>query len=240
MTRISDDQVHAAYNESVLVYRNQREFNDAIEILSTRHLMNKGSARDFLDNFKHLMAGKVYNRTLNGYATKYFLERIEKDFGSTALRNALQAVNAHIEYYESLNHGKLRNIRKIHDEFKRRMEPALSFNEHNDNFDFQIGRSLRDSSEMRKGRLKLAPKIPLTSSLSVTVFKRNPDVVAEVLLRASGQCERCNCPAPFRRKKDGTPYLEIHHKIQLASGGEDSVENAMAVCPNCHRKLHYG
>jgi 5-methylcytosine-specific restriction endonuclease McrA len=31
-----------------------------------------------------------------------------------------------------------------------------------------------------------------------------------------------------------------HHVKQLAHGGEDTVENAIAVCPNCHRKAHHG
>ncbi|MHC1750389.1 MAG: HNH endonuclease [Cellulosilyticaceae bacterium] len=53
-------------------------------------------------------------------------------------------------------------------------------------------------------------------------------------------CERCGATAPFIRASDGTPYLEVHHKIRLADGGEDTVENAMTVCPNCHRELHLG
>uniref|UniRef100_UPI003D06D395 HNH endonuclease n=1 Tax=Alcaligenes faecalis TaxID=511 RepID=UPI003D06D395 len=64
--------------------------------------------------------------------------------------------------------------------------------------------------------------------------------MAEVLERASGSCEACKEPAPFKRKSDGTPYLEVHHRIQLAHGGEDTVENAIALCPNCHRKAHFG
>ncbi|WP_342542729.1 HNH endonuclease signature motif containing protein [Paenisporosarcina sp. FSL H8-0542] len=36
------------------------------------------------------------------------------------------------------------------------------------------------------------------------------------------------------------PYLEVHHIKRLADNGEDSVENAIAVCPNCHRELHFG
>ena len=28
--------------------------------------------------------------------------------------------------------------------------------------------------------------------------------------------------------------------MYLADGGADTVENAIAVCPNCHRELHYG
>jgi 5-methylcytosine-specific restriction enzyme A len=33
---------------------------------------------------------------------------------------------------------------------------------------------------------------------------------------------------------------EIHHVKLLADSGEDTVENAMALCPNCHRESHFG
>lgn len=71
------------------------------------------------------------------------------------------------------------------------------------------------------------------------MFDRNPDVVAEVLTRAAGICEACNDPAPFIRRSNGTPYLEVHHKQWLSDEGEDTVGNAIALCPNCHRKAHY-
>ncbi|MFL9918022.1 HNH endonuclease signature motif containing protein [Paraburkholderia fungorum] len=61
----------------------------------------------------------------------------------------------------------------------------------------------------------------------------------EVLLRADGTCEGCGQSAPFQRA-DGTPYLEVHHRRRLADGGEDTVENAIALCPNCHRERHCG
>ena len=57
---------------------------------------------------------------------------------------------------------------------------------------------------------------------------------------ANGVCEKCDSPAPFNRTKDGTPYLEVHHWKFLADGGKDIVENAGALCPNCHREAHYG
>ncbi len=71
-------------------------------------------------------------------------------------------------------------------------------------------------------------------------YRRNPYVVVEVLERAKGICERCEIPAPFTRATDKTPYLEVHHKIHLAHDGDDTVENAIALCPNCHRELHFG
>jgi 5-methylcytosine-specific restriction endonuclease McrA len=84
------------------------------------------------------------------------------------------------------------------------------------------------------------PRIPEKIVVESTVFRRNPAVVVEVLKRARGICEGCGSNAPFSRRTDGSPYLEVHHKVTLASGGEDTVENAMALCPNCHRREHFG
>jgi 5-methylcytosine-specific restriction protein A len=81
-----------------------------------------------------------------------------------------------------------------------------------------------------------AKKIAVLSS----TYLRNPYVVVDVLARADGVCEGCHSKAPFLRSKDQSPYLEVHHIVQLAHGGEDTVENAMALCPNCHREKHYG
>ena len=89
-------------------------------------------------------------------------------------------------------------------------------------------------------RLATAPKIPQRVEVMTYAFVRNADVVATVLRRASGHCEECSAVAPFLRRKDGTPYLEVHHRKPLADGGEDTVANAIAVCPNCHRQKHYG
>ena len=107
-------------------------------------------------------------------------------------------------------------------------------------FSNKVNASLADLPSARKSRLLSAGKIPKKIKAFSEIFDRNPDVVAEVLLRANGLCEHCKKPAPFMRKKDGSPYLEVHHKIKLADGGEDTVENAMGICPNCHRQLHFG
>ena len=104
----------------------------------------------------------------------------------------------------------------------------------------QVVKAMGENSEERLKRLKEAAKKPERIKTSVWSYQRNPDVVAEVLLRAEGRCERCNNNAPFLRKKDQTPYLEVHHKQPLSDGGDDTVENAIALCPNCHRHQHFG
>jgi len=68
-------------------------------------------------------------------------------------------------------------------------------------------------------------------------YERNSWVAEYVKRRAQGKCELCNKPAPFNTK-DGKPYLEVHHIIWLSQGGEDTIENTVALCPNCHRKMH--
>lgn len=107
-------------------------------------------------------------------------------------------------------------------------------------FEIAVQESAYSSSEERGKRLHLAPKKPEIITTTTTIFRRNPDVVAEVLYRAQGRCEECKHEAPFMRASDGTPYLEVHHIDPLSEGGDDSVENAIALCPNCHRQAHYG
>ena len=55
--------------------------------------------------------------------------------------------------------------------------------------------------------------------------------------KAKGICKLCNKPAPFK-DKTGRPYLETHHIVWLSQGGDDTIENTVALCPNCHRKMH--
>lgn len=74
---------------------------------------------------------------------------------------------------------------------------------------------------------------------TTTAYHRDPEVKAWVLQEAKGFCELCGAQAPFLTGK-GNPYLEVHHVKGLADGGPDTTENTVALCPNCHRKVHYG
>ncbi|MBD2810076.1 HNH endonuclease [Xenorhabdus sp. Vera] len=54
---------------------------------------------------------------------------------------------------------------------------------------------------------------------------------------AKGICQLCLSPAPFCNSQ-GEPYLETHHIVWLSKGGADTIENTVALCPNCHKKMH--
>ena len=111
---------------------------------------------------------------------------------------------------------------------------------HEQNFQKSVEEALKDTTEQRGERLQSYNGKPKKIQTISYAFVRSPDVVAEALLRAKGFCERCGLAAPFRRKSDGSPYLEVHHKIPLSEDGADTLENVLALCPNCHREVHFG
>jgi len=101
----------------------------------------------------------------------------------------------------------------------------------------------RRANEIRSRGVKGKPKgnkNPKRAARSTDQIERDPDVVAWVLDAANDTCECCVSAAPFIRSKDETGYLEVHHVNMLGNGGSDTIENAVALCPNCHRELHYG
>jgi 5-methylcytosine-specific restriction protein A len=69
------------------------------------------------------------------------------------------------------------------------------------------------------------------------VYERDQIVSEYTKRKADGICQLCNQPAPFRNL-DGEPYLETHHIDWLSKDGKDLIENTVALCPNCHRKMH--
>lgn len=68
-------------------------------------------------------------------------------------------------------------------------------------------------------------------------FPRDPYIAQEAKERANGHCQLCGEAAPFH-KENGEPYLECHHVVWLSQGGDDDLTNVVALCPNCHRKMH--
>lgn len=68
--------------------------------------------------------------------------------------------------------------------------------------------------------------------------QRSPAISLCIKAFAEGVCDLCSVEAPFRDEYD-QPYLECHHITWLAKGGEDVLENTVALCPNCHRKMHH-
>ncbi len=78
---------------------------------------------------------------------------------------------------------------------------------------------------------------PLASMTQSQQFVRDPRVRGWVERQADGSCELCG-ERSFTRP-DGSWYVEVHHVVPLADGGSDTVDNAVALCPSCHRACHH-
>lgn len=97
-----------------------------------------------------------------------------------------------------------------------------------------------DLLTLRARALAAAAPAPATATQKTrTVYERSADVRRYVLARADGKCEGCGTPAPFITAA-GEPYLEAHHIRRLTDGGPDDPSFVAGICPNCHRRAHYG
>ncbi len=245
MADIGQREWEFCYQAAVRVLENSTRLADEVRSVVTNTEMNAGSARDYIDGYIHLYQGKLYTRTMSFNGTSYFLNKIRERYGTESERLACHTVLQHIEYYKNLEKGGFQ--RKIFNEVNSRLaalgrkgEAQQTLSQHMINLDLAVEKALQAGKKSRRERLLAATKKPTERTMVTKVFARNPDVIAEVLERASGSCEHCNTKAPFTRKNNNTLYLEIHHRIPLAEGGNDTVENAIALCPNCHREAHYG
>ncbi|EJG0655455.1 HNH endonuclease [Vibrio antiquarius] len=80
-------------------------------------------------------------------------------------------------------------------------------------------------------------KAPKRAKTESTTYERSEYVKEFALRRADGHCDLCNQKGPFKSKMDRW-FLEVHHIKWLSKGGLDTVDNVVALCPNCHRKMH--
>jgi hypothetical protein len=81
---------------------------------------------------------------------------------------------------------------------------------------------------------------PRRTQAMAIIFERDPYVKAIARVRAAFRCEVPDCPSPSFPSISKEPYCEVHHLIPLAENGEDTIENAVCVCANHHRELHFG
>ena len=96
------------------------------------------------------------------------------------------------------------------------------------------------SKKVKTGRIEkpAGNQSPEIRTVEISLVTRDPNVKAWALINAKGVCENCGCKAPFV-STNGIPYLEVHHVRRLADKGPDTIDNTVALCPNCHKALHY-
>lgn len=112
MGKITNEMVKAAYQIAAKVYRGEITRSEGKDEVASVAGMGTGSAGDYITVFLAMMEGSCYKRTINLYATEYYLEHIGNDYGLEAQKRAAKAVIEHVKYYKT-KHGYLAQTDKL-------------------------------------------------------------------------------------------------------------------------------
>jgi 5-methylcytosine-specific restriction protein A len=242
---VPDAMIEESYQYGRDILAGKRKKQECVALLMRDFPFAERTASAYIDCYIAVRrGGKISKSTLGAKGIKFLLLKIA-DEGVAQLDAALGVLRAFIDYLEGLpgSGGRASSreigLRELLDEFlplvlsKAVPFPAPEI------FEAQVLEHMRLTAEERAREVASAPRKPTSYVAYSRGFYRSAAVAASVLLRAAGKCEGCGEPAPFVRP-NGSLYLEVHHKQRLADDGPDTEENAIALCPNCHRQRHYG
>ncbi|HEX8279090.1 MAG TPA: HNH endonuclease [Segetibacter sp.] len=235
--KISTELTPLAYNISKKVYEKQLTFSEGQKIAVGDNKMNKNSAADYINDFRCLIEGKRFTRTLNAYSMEYFLEHIFNDFGAQGLTNALTALKEHIEYYEDLQKVRMHKMRDIYEKYFAAI-PLQSPDEQEQN---DIIKEILKEEPLKADILNELKNLKQTDPeviyLKGKAYKRDNKTVAQIKILRDFSCQFCGTTIT---KKDGSKYIEAAHIKAKHLKGRETLDNIILLCPNHHKEFDLG
>lgn len=70
------------------------------------------------------------------------------------------------------------------------------------------------------------------------VYQRNPLISLFAKRSANWTCQKCGMKSPFKDDIMNNAFIQSHHIEWLEKGGTDTIDNVIALCPNCHKIVH--
>jgi len=217
--KINDKMIEQVYICAKKYYINEIEIEEAVEYLSKEYKWDKGSAKGYINVYNNMRNGEKYTWTINGNATKYYLENIYKDNGYSALQIALKSVKLHIDYQENIQ--SINNIKYIYDDFIN-----IKNNECN---------NYNDESEIffLEGKVK---------QVYINIYERNEEARIKCIEHYGYKCFCCEVLLSTVYGDLAKDFIHIHHIIELSKIGKeykvDPINDLRPLCPNCHSIIH--
>lgn len=151
----------------------------------------------------------------------------------------VKLIGAPYQSEETDINGKIRKVIKFPLKRIEQTKPLLIDIEDIENSEKEKLKEVRKLNSIEiKNKAKIANFENVTIKEVKTIYRERNQYISEYTKeRANGICDLCEKKAPFK-DKNGRPYLESHHVITLAENGPDAIYNTVAICPNCHRKIH--
>jgi len=117
MASITKEAVRAAYDVAKRIRKGQLTGPQGLAVLEDEYRLNGNSAEILIHDYDCMSKGQLFTRTINAFATEYYLTKFLEDGGQDALSRALSSLQQHIDYYEEIRNTKLRTLRSIYDRF---------------------------------------------------------------------------------------------------------------------------
>lgn len=224
MARNTKEQVHKAFEIAKKVYSKEISVSQGADILASSGL-KRSSGFDYIYAYSKLIEGKLYTRTINAYATDYYLGKILEGNGKNVLKTALLALYQHIEYYEGTSGASVKKGRKVFEKFFELVKDEYAETIFPD--------EVEDRANYFEGK---------TKTVKVNSYERNQLARQECIEHFGLNCQVCDFNFQDNFGELGKSFIHVHHKVDISTIRKEYSVNPRAdlvpVCPNCHAMLH--
>jgi 5-methylcytosine-specific restriction enzyme A len=226
-----------AYETAKKVYDKKMTLKVGKLLIAGDRKVNLNSSADYINNYKYLVEGKKFSRTLNYPSMEYFLENIYLDKGIYGLDKALQALKLHIEYYEEIQNTRMTLMRKLLSKFQTSNSLDISNLTEQSEIQIEIVGAQITKAEILRQLLNLKLTDGETVKFSGKTYKRDNVATALIKELRDFKCQFCG---KFILKKDGSKYIEAAHINPKHLKGNESISNILLLCPNHHKEFDLG
>ncbi|UOE94400.1 HNH endonuclease [Alkalihalobacillus sp. LMS39] len=227
------DQVKMFYNKL-----NEHNFNPPFKFFN-------GTLIHFIEDYEDckILKDKILQKTRRRYSVLFVQQILLSNSKEEALKIIKEAKDYGIDLTESWasNYDSLWKIKRDQEYWRENYRPYIlkhvlslidEFQEMKSEYFEKM--SLKELKEMANRQPNKFNKHNKSISTS---YNRNIYIKEFARRVSQGICQLCDKEAPFKDKY-GVPFLEVHHINYLSKGGSDTIDNVVALCPNCHRKIH--
>ncbi|HEV2481907.1 MAG TPA: HNH endonuclease [Puia sp.] len=235
--KLEPENAPLAFKIACEVYAKRMKGTEGRRWLAAHAGFNESTAADLIADFKYLMTGRSFARTLGNYYATYFLQHIYEVFGRESLATALRSFAAHIEYYERQSGTNRHGLRAIYDRFMALLTSDKEDLIEQGVFEYEIAAKGVSKDELVAKIRSLEDKTEEFVAVSGLRLKRKNWIIVLIKELRDHKCQLCGAQI---RTKTGRYYVEAAHIDPKAKGGAETLDNILLLCPNHHKEFDLG
>ena len=226
MTKITNAHVEKSYEVGKAFFEKRLTTIAEVKTVLTSLCMNENSAIGYAYTYTNLIQGKILKRSINAYATEYYLKNIYEEIGTEGLQNALLSLSQHIDYYEAKKRGSsLIKLNRIYLKYLNLLDNTKDVVVYPDEVD--------KTKIYTEGKVK---------QVLINNYERNTIARKKCIEHYGVTCQVCTFNFKDIYGELGKDFIHVHHVVDISTIGNeysiDPIKDLIPVCPNCHAMLH--